>query len=174
MVSKLGNIHQVVDDSGHDDTGFVFIKVGEWKFLQMGEDVAAHVCLHANTHNMTLILHDILHNGLDDIDDQKRCTPGKNQLEIFVRNVGIDDVSGNDRVHQVAAGRNQRAYHVQYKQLPVRFVVAGKRFQHDNTLLTYFLHSFLSYTILYVFSIHCERIDVISEKNGQSRIYMIE
>lgn len=80
MVGKLRNIHQVVDNSGHDNTGLVLVKVGEGELLQMLEHIAAHIRLHPDTDNVSLILHKILHNGLDDVDEQQRSAPGQDEL----------------------------------------------------------------------------------------------
>ena len=134
VVGKLGDVHQVVDDARHDDAGLVLVKVGERQLLQVLKDVAAHVCLHAHADDVALVLHEVLHDSLDDVDHQQRRAPGQDQPDVFVRDVGVDDVAGNHRIHQVAAGGNQRADHVEHKQLPVRLVVMGKRSQHKKTL----------------------------------------
>ena len=106
VVGKLGDVHQVVDDARHDDAGFVFVKVGKGQLLQVLKDVPAHIRLHPHADHMTLILHEILHDCLHQVDDQQRNTPGQDEPQVFVRDVGVDDVSGDDRIHQIAAGGN--------------------------------------------------------------------
>ena len=134
-MSELGDVLQVVDDTGHDGTGFVLIEVGERHLVQMGEDLAAHIRLHTHTHNMTLELHDVLHPSLEAVDQQQNHRPDHDEIQLFVGNVVVDDGAGHHRVNQTAGRRQQGTEHVQREQFQMRFVVRNETFEHFSRLL---------------------------------------
>ena len=129
VVSKLADLEKVGGHTGHDLTRFVLVIEGEGKLLNVREEVAAHLSLHSDTDEVTVILNEIAQKQSDDIKHKNDCTCGdyhfcglcsvKECLEHCFGDDGIDHTDKRD---------NQRGEHIKRQHPAVRFVVSNKSF----------------------------------------------
>ena len=92
----------------------------------MAEHVPPHVALNAHAHNVPPILDDVVEHSLYKVNAEQHAGPDQKQPEILVWHIIVDDVSRDDRVKQVAHRNDERAGHVDGKQLPVRLIVRNE------------------------------------------------
>ena len=76
-MSKLGNIHQIIDHAGHYRSGFVFVKVGKRQLLQFLKHIPPHIRLHSDTDDMTVVLNKIIQPCLEQINANESHSPDK-------------------------------------------------------------------------------------------------
>ena len=119
---------QVVNQSGHDGAGFVLIVVGEGQLLQMAEKLLSHVALDADANDVAPVLNNKGQCGFQHVNQQKDYCPDDEEPHILIWHVVIDDIFGNYRIEQIAAGHDECTEHVQRKELPVGFIVFCKFF----------------------------------------------
>ena len=75
---------------------------------------------------MPPILNDEVEHGLEQVDAEQHGSPDKQQPEVLVRHIIVDDVFRDHRVKQIAHRNDERAGHVDGEQLPVRFIVGNE------------------------------------------------
>ena len=56
VVRKLGNLLEITRHTGHNFAGFIGIKKGEGELFQVREEIASHLRLHPDTHDVPLVL----------------------------------------------------------------------------------------------------------------------
>ena len=100
MVGKLRNIHQVVDDPRHDRTGLVLVKKGEGQLLQPLKHIAAHIRLHPHADDMAVVLDEIVQPRFEDVNPQQHPCPNKQQAQILVGDIVVDDVFGDGGIER--------------------------------------------------------------------------
>ena len=88
----------------------------------MAEQIAAHISLNPYADNMSPVLNYKVKTGFQNIDAKKHQCPDDKQPQVFIGDIVIDDILGNDRVKKVAARHNKGAGHIQNKKLQMGFV----------------------------------------------------
>ena len=129
VVSKLADLEKVGGHTGHDLTRFVLVVEGEGKLLDVCEEVAAHLCLHSDTDEVTVILNEVAQEEADYVEREDDGTCGnyhfcrlrsvKESLEHRFCDDGIDHANERD---------NERGKHIKRQHPAVRFVVSNKSF----------------------------------------------
>ena len=64
----------------------------------MAEQIAAHISLNPYADNMSPVLNYKVKTGFQNIDAKKHQCPDDKQPQVFIGDIVIDDILGNDRV----------------------------------------------------------------------------
>ena len=64
---KLCHVHKVVCHTGHNFARFLAVIEAERKLFKMTEHIRTHLCLHTYTHNVSLVLNEIVEKHFADI-----------------------------------------------------------------------------------------------------------
>ncbi len=133
MVGGLGDLEQVVRDPAHHMTGLGLVKVSKREFLQMGEQLTAHIRLHPDTQDMAPRYSDILADGLQDVDEQHEGEYDKHMLEILFRNLDTQQLSGQRRKQDGERAGQDGHPDVQKEKPLVGAVVCNETLKHPTS-----------------------------------------
>ena len=89
----------------------------------MAKELFAHISLNTHAYNVAPVLNDIIEESLHHVDEEEHRGPGDEEPQIFIGNVIVDDILGDNGIKQVAAGDDEGAGHVQNKQTQMRFSI---------------------------------------------------
>ena len=103
----------------------------------MIEHIGSHLCLHADTDQMSPILHKITQIHTDDIQKQKSRAADDEHADVLVRYKVLQHQIRQDRIQHTDHRNEQGCNHVQNEQFLVRLVICNKPFQHKNILSFY-------------------------------------
>ena len=101
----------------------MLIVVGEGELLQMVEQVAAHVRLHPHTHDVALILDEIVQAHSHQVDQQHADTRNDDHPVIPVGDQVIEHSAGDHGIDNGREGYQQGSQHIQGKELGVGLIV---------------------------------------------------
>ena len=99
MMSKLADLKKVVRHTGHYLTRFMIVIISVGKLLQMIEHFPSHLRLHLNTHNVSLILDEIIEKQTDNVQSEKKDSSADDELRVSAaRGELIYHASGDDGI----------------------------------------------------------------------------
>ena len=146
-------------------TCFVFVKKGKRQLLQMGEHIAAHIALHPNADYMPPIGNDIVQHRFEGIYQQQHARPHRQQAQVAVRNIIVDNAFCYKRIKHIAHRYQKRAQHIEKEKPFMRLVIAYKfpyharspHFRHHDSIISSarqnvnaFFHA-IPYVLLWLF-----------------------
>ena len=104
---KLCYVHQVVGHSRHDFARFIFVVKGIGELFEMTEHIGTHLRLHSYTHDMTLVLNEVVEKHFADVKTQKRYAENHNESVVLFGNKLIQHFSCYHRINN-AYERNKK------------------------------------------------------------------
>ena len=137
VMGQFADFKQIAGDAGHNATCLVVVKIGEGQFLQMSEEVAAHLRLHPHTDHMAVILHEIIERPAQDVQSQHHQTRDDDGADVGVGDVVVEHGAGDVGIHHTQQGDGHRGNHIRRKQFLVRFIVTNESLKHILSLLFY-------------------------------------
>ena len=129
VVSKLADLKEVGGHTGHDLTRLVLVIEGERKTLDLREKVAAHLRLHSDTDQVTVILHEIAQEKSDNVkcEHDHACRDDKLCGISDFKEV-VNELAGDDGLDHTDERDNERGEHIERQHPCVRFVISNKAF----------------------------------------------
>ncbi len=125
-MGQFRNIKKVVCHARHKRSGIGIVIERKGQFLQVGEKIPAHVCLHARSHYMPLRCDIALAEIPDDIQHQE--TQSRKEYDFY--HVGrplavyfLQQVLHELRKEKINCRKNQCAEHVHKKHALIRAVI---------------------------------------------------
>ena len=100
-MGKFRDIHQIVDNSGHNGSCLVLVKKGKRQLLKALEHVAAHVRLHPYSDDMAVILDKVIKPRFGAVNCQQCPAPNQQKPEVFVGDIVVYHIFGDDRVKKI-------------------------------------------------------------------------
>ena len=128
VVSELCHVHQIVSHSRHQLAGLVTVKVAEGKSLKMREHLATHLGLHTQTHNVSLVLNEVVEHHSHKVEHKQNYAGYDYVIVLLIRNVVIEHRARHDRIDDTEKRDQKRRQKIESKYLHVRLVVGQEAF----------------------------------------------
>ena len=123
VVSELGNVHQIVGHSRHQLARLVPVKVAEWQPLKMCEHLAAHLRLHTQTHNVSLVLYEEVEQHTYEVEHEQDHACYDYVIILLIRYEVVEHRARHDRVYDTEKRNQKRRQKVESKNLHVRLII---------------------------------------------------
>ena len=127
----FGDLEQIRRQPRHQFAGLLVIIVAERLLLHMAVKFPAHIGLDVDSEYVPEIDDDILHRGVDDVQNQQAQRNQEDQIPLPGRQNGINDAVDDDRERKFQDSSQNSATKVKQKQMLVGFIIAEKTFKHE-------------------------------------------
>ena len=135
VMGQLADLLEVAGEAAHDLAGLMGVVVAEGELLQVAEKIPAHMGLHPDAHNVTLVLNEEVQPHPHQIDEQHADTGYHDHPVIPVGDQVVEHGPGDHGVDNGRQGHQERSQHIQGKELLMGLVVFQKPFQHEISSL---------------------------------------
>ena len=135
VVCQLADIGEVVCETRHDLARFMCVKKGKRQPLQMGKQIAAHLCLHPHAHHMSLILDEKIEQHPHKVDEQQTQPIDHHEPIPPVRNEITEHQPRDNGIENAHQRHGKRCRHVHGEKPLVRTVIRKKPFEHIITYI---------------------------------------
>ena len=139
MVGELGYVEKVVDDPAHYRAGLVVVKVFERKSLQVRKNVVAHIRLHPDTDDVTVVGDEVVESEFCEVNTREDRAEDQKKADVAVGDEVANHRPRDERIKEVCHREDEREGHVRNKQFHVRFIVFCKAFDHSFTAFPFFV-----------------------------------
>ena len=119
----MGNIHQIICHARHDLAGLVVVVVAVGELFEETEHIGAHLSLHSDAHDMTVVLNKVVKQHPDDVYAEQSDAEDNNQSVLAVRDQVVEHTPGDHRVDNAYQRYKKRSAHIGGKKQFIWFII---------------------------------------------------